>query len=642
MDEKTNEAIQLTLDDKVRQIVCRVIFIVTSCIYLYTAGFGAFSEMLQRCLLIMVCGFTVFLNKPFTIKGNRNVVTRVLDWVFSLAFVAACVYILLVWNDRVTMTSAAPQSDIIMATIMIVLLLVATYKTTGWPLVITCIVFLIYTKIGPYLPSIIAHRGETWSRTASFMYVSTSSIFGVPSGIAATYIICFVIFGAFLETFGAGQWFVDVAFAGTGRFRGGPAKTAIASSALMGMISGSPAANVVTTGTFTIPLMKRMGYKPETAGAVEAVASTGGMFTPPIMGAAAFMMAEFLNMNYSEVAIAAIMPAILYYLSAMLVVDSIAVKEGLLGLPANELPSIKKVMAERGQMGLPIVFIIAVILIGWSPMKAAFWATLLTLAVAFLKPSTRPTLKGILDALESGTRSVASIAISCASAGIIVGVISMTGLATKLSYTLVSISGGNIYIAAILTALITIILGCGMPPTPTYVILATVLVNPLVQMGARALSAHFFIFMFACVGALTPPVAITAYTAAAIAKANPNKTGFTAFRMGLVAYIIPFIFLLNPAILMVGSTFEVVSSAITAILGVFCLTGAIEGYMFKYWSVPSRILLGAAALCTMIPGTLTDLIGVGLIVVGFVLDTFVLKPQPVSETPKAQEAPEAT
>ena len=619
---------ELTLDDKIRSYLCKGIFIITSLIYLYTAGFGAFSEMLQRCLLITICGFTVFLSKPFTIKGQRNTLTRILDWVFSLGFLAAGVYILAVWDVRVTMTSAAPTMDIIMATLMIVLLLIATYKTTGWPLVITCVVFLVYALVGPYLPSIIAHRGETWARTASFMYVSTSSIFGVPAGIAATYIVCFVIFGCFLESFGAGQWFVDVAFAGTGRFRGGPAKTAIASSALMGMISGSPAANVVTTGTFTIPLMKRMGYKPHTAGAVEAVASTGGMFTPPIMGAAAFMMAEFLGVKYAEVAVAAIVPAVLYYLSAMLVVDSIAVKEHLLGMDPSELPSVKKVMQERGQMGLPILFIIVVIMLGWSPMKSAFWATLLTLAMAFLKKETRPNVKSILGALESGTKSVASIAISCAAAGIIVGVISMTGLATKLSYTLMNISNGNIYIAAVLTALITIILGCGMPPTPTYVILATVLVNPLVSMGATPISAHMFIFMFACVGALTPPVAITAYTAAAIAKADPNKTGFTAFRMGLVAYIIPFIFLLNPAILMVGTGVEVALAAVTSIVGVFCLTGAIEGYMFKYWSKVTRAMLAVAALCTMIPGNVTDLIGIALIVAAWLLDKLIFKPAP--------------
>lgn len=618
----------MTLDDKVRSWLCRIIYIATSCLYLYTAGFGSLDEMVQRCLLIMVAGFTVFLTKPFTIKGNRNAMTRMLDWLFAIAIIVACVYIMTVWPARSVSTKAKPPLDSIMGTIMIFVLLVATYKTTGWPLVITCCVFLLYALLGPYMPGFLAHRGYTWKRVAETMYVSTQAIFGVPAGIAATYIVCFVIFGSFLETFGAGQWFVDIAFAGAGRFRGGPAKTAILSSALMGMISGSPAANVVTTGTFTIPLMKRMGFKPHVAGAVEAVASTGGMFTPPIMGAAAFMMAEFLNVKYSTVAAAAILPAVLYYISAILVVDSISVKEHLLGLPRNELPSVKSVMKERGLMGLPILMIIVVILMGWSPMKAAFWATLLTLALSFFSPATRPTVDKFFEALESGTKSVTGIAISCAAAGIIVGILQLTGLATRMSVQLVNLANGNIYIAALLTAIITIILGCGMPPTPTYVILATCLVRPLTEMGASPLSAHMFIFMFACIGALTPPVAITAYTAAAIAKSNPNQTGFTSFRMGIVAYIIPFIFLLNPAILLEGGAMEVVIAAATAILGVFCLTGAIEGYMLKYWSTVTRIMLAVGALMLMIPGTVTDLIGIGLAVLGFVLDKLIFKPQP--------------
>ena len=618
----------MTLDDKVRSWLCRIIFIATSCLYLYTAGFGSLDEMVQRCLLVLVAGFAVFLTKPFQIKGKRYVATRILDWVFAIAMIVVCVYIMSVWPARSVSTKAKPQMDSIMGTIMIIVLLVATYKTTGWPLVITCVVFLVYALLGPYMPGFLAHRGYTWKRVAETMYVSTQSIFGVPAGIAATYIVCFVIFGSFLETFGAGQWFVDIAFAGAGRFRGGPAKTAILSSALMGMISGSPAANVVTTGTFTIPLMKRMGFKPHVAGAVEAVASTGGMFTPPIMGAAAFMMAEFLNVKYSTVAAAAILPAVLYYLSALLVVDSISVKEHLVGLPSNELPSVKQVMKERGLMGLPILMIIVVILMGWSPMKAAFWATILTFVLSFFSKATRPDVKRFFEALESGTKSVVSIAISCAAAGIIVGILQLTGLATRMSVQLVNLAHGNIYIAALLTALITIVLGCGMPPTPTYVILATCLVRPLTEMGASALSAHMFIFMFACVGALTPPVAITAYTAAAIAKSNPNQTGFTSFRMGIVAYIIPFIFLLNPAILLEGSGMNVVLAAATAILGVFCLTGAIEGYLLKYWSMVARIMLGIGALMMMIPGITTDLIGIGLVVVAFILDKVIFKPQP--------------
>ena len=628
MDTENTLAQDMTLDDKVRSWLCRIIFIATSCLYLYTAGFGSLDEMVQRCLLVLVAGFAVFLTKPFQIKGKRYVATRILDWVFAIAMIVVCVYIMSVWPARSVSTKAKPQLDSIMGTIMIIVLLVATYKTTGWPLVITCVVFLVYALLGPYMPGFLAHRGYTWKRVAETMYVSTQSIFGVPAGIAATYIVCFVIFGSFLETFGAGQWFVDIAFAGAGRFRGGPAKTAILSAALMGMISGSPAANVVTTGTFTIPLMKRMGFKPHVAGAVEAVASTGGMFTPPIMGAAAFMMAEFLNVKYSTVAAAAILPAVLYYLSALLVVDSISVKEHLVGLPSNELPSVKQVMKERGLMGLPILMIIVVILMGWSPMKAAFWATILTFVLSFFSKATRPDVKRFFEALESGTKSVVSIAISCAAAGIIVGILQLTGLATRMSVQLVNLAHGNIYIAALLTALITIVLGCGMPPTPTYVILATCLVRPLTEMGASALSAHMFIFMFACVGALTPPVAITAYTAAAIAKSNPNQTGFTSFRMGIVAYIIPFIFLLNPAILLEGSGMNVVLAAATAILGVFCLTGAIEGYLLKYWSMVARVMLGIGALMMMIPGITTDLIGIGLVVVAFILDKVIFKPQP--------------
>ena len=616
------------MEEKIRKNLCRWLFIITSLIYLYTSGFGSFSDMTHRALLVTVCGFTVFLNKPYSKLKPEKAIYKALDWLSAAVFAAAGIYIMVVWGDRTSMIGGAPASDVVMGTVMIVMLLLATFKTTGWPLVITCLIFLAYTFLGPYLPGVLAHRGESWSRTASYMYVSTISIFGVPASIAATYIISFVIFGAFLERFGAGQWFVDVAFAGTGRFRGGPAKTAVVSSALMGMISGSPAANVVTTGTFTIPLMKRTGYKDYEAGAVEAVASTGGMFTPPIMGAAAFMIAEYLGKSYTEIAKAAIIPALLFYLSTFLVVDAMAVKNNLKGLPRNELPSVRSIMLERGHLCLPVIFVIVGIIAGWSAMKVAFWGTLSVLAVAFIKKETRPTLKSILDALESGVKNVSSIVVSCAAAGIIVGVISMTGLATKMSYTLVALAGGNIYVAALIVAIITIILGCGMPPTPTYVILATVLVGPMVEMGASPLSAHMFIFMFSCIGALTPPVAITAYTAAALAKSDPNKTGFRAFRMGLVAYIIPFIFLLDPTILMQGETSSIIMAFITSIIGIFCLAGAVEGYIFRFWGIVPRILLGAAALLLIDPGMTTDLIGLGLLAAAVIIDVITKKAKP--------------
>lgn len=599
----------MMLDDKIRANLSKVLFVATALVYIYTSGFGALSEMTQRALLLTVCGFTVFLLSPIKIRNKQNVLTRFLDWACALAFTGTGVYIMSIWTARASKVGAVPLSDLVMATIMIVLLLIATFKTTGLPLVVTSLLFLAYAKFGPYLPSVFAHRGETWARTANFMYVSTVSIFGVPLGIASTYIISFVIFGAFLEKYGAGQWFVDISYALTGKYRGGPAKTSVVSSALMGMISGSPAANVVTTGTFTIPLMRKTGYADYEAAAVESVASTGGMFTPPIMGAAAFMMAEFLNIPYMAVAKAAIVPACLYYLALILGVDAIAVKRKLVGVKASELPDAKDLFLKRGQLGLPIIFVIAGILIGWSAMKVAFWGIISVIAIAFLRKETRPTVKDFINALEGGVKNVSGIVISCATAGIIVGVISMTGLATKLSYTLMNLTGGSLLLASIFTALITIVLGCGMPPTPTYVILATVLVDPLVKMGAAPISAHMFIFIFSCIGALTPPVAITAYTAAAIAKSDPNKTGLRAFRMGLVAYLIPFIFLINPAILMVGDGVTVLFAILTASLGIFCLSGAVEGYVITKWHGLSRAFLFAASILLMTPGGKTDFWG---------------------------------
>lgn len=615
----------MTRDDKLRSSLSNILFLATALIYIYTSGFGSFSEMTQRALLLTVCGFTIFLNKPWQFRGKQNIVTRSLDWICAIAFSVTGFYIMKVWTSRASTVGSVPTADLVMSTIMIILLLVVTFRTTGFPLVVTSVLFLAYAKLGPYLPSVLAHRGETWTRTASFMYVSTISIFGVPLGIASTYIISFVIFGSFLEKFGAGQWFVDISYALTGKYRGGPAKTSVLSSALMGMISGSPAANVVTTGTFTIPLMRRTGYKDYEAAAIESVASTGGMFTPPIMGAAAFMMAEFLDISYMSVAKAAIFPALLYFFSLLLGVDAIAVKRKLVGVPASELPCARNLLIQRGQLGIPVIFVIVGILLGWSAMKVAFWGILSVIAVAFLKKETRPSFKDFIEALQGSVKNVSAIVISCATAGIIVGVISMTGLATKLSYTLMSFTGGNLFIASIFTALITIVLGCGMPPTPTYVILATVLVTPLVQMGAAPLSAHMFIFIFSCLGALTPPVAITAYTAAAIAKSNPNKTGMLAFRMGLVAYLIPFIFLFNPAILLVGSPLTVLVAVATASIGILCLSGAVEGFFLVYWKLLPRLLLFAAAILLMIPGTNTDLYGVMTIVLAFGSNLLLLK-----------------
>lgn len=595
--------------------IIKWIYVFTSLLYLYIAFFGAFSDMIQRALLITLLCPTIFYTNRLRFKNKSNNIFRVLDYTLAVAFITSGVYIMMVWQDRILKSGTTPFLDIVMGTIMLICLLEATRRTTGKFLSITAMIFLLYTMYGYVLNGFMAHRGESWQRIVSFMYVSTEGIFGVPAGIAATYIILFVIFGAFLEAFGAGQWFVDVSYAATGRFRGGPAKTAILASGLMGMISGSSAANVVTTGAFTIPLMKRTGYKSHVAAAVEAVASSGGMFTPPIMGAGAFIMADYIGVPYTKIAMAAAIPAFLYYFSVILSVDAIALRENLKGLPKSDLPNVGTVMKERGIFVIPIVVLLGLILSGFSPIKSAAFSVLVILLVACLKKETRPNFKKIVSALQSGSESVISIVATCATAGIIVGSMGITGLGAKLSYTLIELAGGNLYVGAIISAVIAIILGCGMPPTAVYIILAAVLSPSLIQMGITPIAAHMFIFIFSCIGAITPPVAITAYTAAAIADADPNKTGMTAFRLGLVAYIVPFIFITSPSLILVGSWIEILGAFGSAVIGVACLVAAFEGVMIKRFNTVGRIMLGISSVLMIYPGSFTDLIGIALVVV---------------------------
>ena len=599
--------------------IVSVIYIITALLYLYFAFFGVSSDMTHRALLIALLCPTVLILKHEKINDKENVFLVVLDYLLAIAMFVAAIYIIVVFPSRTMKVGTTPKTDIIMATILVVVLLLITYRTTGKFMAILAAVFILYALAGRYMPGVLGHRGETWKRLMTFLYVSTEGIFGTPIGIAATYIMAFVVFGAFLEIFGTGEWFVDFSYALTGRFRGGPAKNAVIASALMGMISGSSAANVVTTGTFTIPLMKKSGYSDVESGAIEAVASTGGMFTPPIMGAGAFILAEYVGIRYGKVATASIFPALMYYISILFAVDAMAVKHNINGLDKGQLPSMKEVMKKRGAMAIPIIILVGLICYGYSPMKSAVFSLVSVLVCACFSKETRPTLKKVLKALERGSRSVVPIVSTCACAGIIVGVLSITGLGAKLSYSLIYLAHGNIYIGAVITALITILLGCGMPAAAVYVVLASILAPSLVKMGAEPLAAHMFIFFFSCIGTITPPVAITSYTAAAIAGADANKTGWTAFRLGIVAFIIPFIFLTSPALIMIGTKSEIFIAMVTATLGVFCLVGALEGYMIFRYGIISRIMLGVASICTIVPGLLTDLVGIILIISAVIL-----------------------
>lgn len=393
----------------------------------------------------------------------------------------------------------------------------------------------------------------------------------------------------------------------------------------MGMLSGSPVANVATTGTFTIPLMKKIGFEPRQAGAIEAVASTGGMITPPIMGAGAFIMAEYLNVPYTDIVITAIVPAMLFYLALLLSIDSLAVKQGITGIEKSRLPIARDVMKNGGHLSIPLIFLIVMITWGWSPMKTAFWATILAVAISYYKSTTKPNFKKIFTALESGSREVVSIAAACASAGIIVGVIAITGLGSKLSFALIDLSHGSILLALLLTMLITIILGFGMPPTAVYIILVAIVVPPLVDLGISPIAAHMFLFFFSTLAALTPPVAITAYAAAAIAKADANQTGFTSFRLGILAYIIPFMFVFSPSLLLQGAISEIIIAIITAIIGVGCMVAGIEGYLLTKWNLIPRIIFIISSLLFLDSGWTSDLFAVIGIFTAILIQKFFLR-----------------
>ena len=589
------------------------LLILSSLIFFFTCGFGSFSTLTQRALHWLFMSTAAYLVlETKTIRGKSGKI-----FMAAAAF-ASSLYVLLTWRQRIFGIGDISNLDMIMGILALAVLILAIKLTVGWGLTITASFFLVYALFGPIFPGFLGHSGVKLSRLINFLYLTAEGIFGVALGISSTFIIAFVIFGSMLSGLGGGEWFVDLAYALTGRYRGGPAKTSVVASALMGTVSGSPVANVVTTGTFTIPLMQKIGFQPKIAAAVEAVASTGGMFLPPVMGAGAFIMAEYLNVPYLSVAKAALIPAVLFYISLFLITDIRAVKADLKGLPPEELPDIKDALLKRGYHGLPLLFLIVFIIAGWSPLRVAFWATVLAIVIALISMrDPAKWFKNVIEAFYQGSKQTVPIAVACAGAGIIVGVIGVTGLGTKIASGLISFAHGNLLLGLVLTMISAIILGTGMPITAVYIILAATLVKPLVSMGAEPLSAHMFIFLFAAVAGLTPPVAITSYTAAGIAKTSPTEVAVRGFIYGLPGYIIPFIFVFSPELLMVGTPLSIILAIITAIFGICCLVAAIEGYFLGKWSAFSRVLLFGLAILLLKPGFLSDLTAAGIVTLLF-------------------------
>lgn len=591
-----------------------IVSIIGGCFHLYTGGIGTFSSMVQTAFHWLIMFAVVFLLYPK--KRKRNVV----DWILTASSLAVGIYILMTWQSRVNRVSPTlPAVEIVFGIALILLVLEASRRCTGNFLSITALVFLVYAKVGPYLPGIFRHKGYSWHRILSVLSFSETGIFGNALNISSTFVVLFVLFGAFLNASNGGQLFINIAYSLTGGSRGGPAKTAILSSLMMGTISGSPVANVVTTGTFTIPLMKKAGYSSEEACAVEAVASTGGQIMPPVMGAAAFLVAEYIGIKYGELCVSAFIPAMLYYIALFFIIDLLSIKKGLTGLPREQLPVMKQAVLAGGHLFIPIAVLIISLVNGFSSMKSVFYSILVLILIAQTRRETRMTLKNLIEAIQQGIQSAVPVAVSCAAAGIIVGIVNLTGLGVKFSSSLISLSNGSIPIALFLTMIAAIILGCGLPTTAVYIILASLAAPALVQMGVSALAAHLFVFYFGCISTITPPVALTSYAAAGIGEANPSKTGLKAFFYGIAAYIVPFMFVFSPALLLKDSLPNTIMGLLSALFGIFVLSTSIAGYFRAPMAIPFRLLAFIGACLLIHTSVFTDMIGLGIVAIVFLI-----------------------
>ncbi|MBC7332116.1 MAG: TRAP transporter fused permease subunit [Synergistetes bacterium] len=588
---------------------------------LNVSGIISLSAMSLRAFHLMMMLFLCFSASLLkeTTNNKLKFVGNVALLVLSLL---SGIYILIRWEDIALSGGVTVESDIWLGVLTVFLVLEATRRAAGTALALISALFLIYPFVAPYLPFVLKGKGYSLSRVMSFLFASTEGLFGIPIGVSSTYIILFCIYGAFLSEFGASDFLYKFASSLTKNVIAAAAKTSIVFSALVGMISGSAAGNVAITGSLTIPMMIREGYSPEKAGAISAVAATGGQIMPPIMGAAAFIMAEIIGKPYVSIMKAAVLPAILYFLSIFIIVHLEAKKGRFKEYKAEEVElKFLEVIKGGWHFIIPIAVLVYVLVRGYSPFKAAYYSILTLLAIHLIskRKFDKDFLIKTLNALEKGAKDTLSIAIACAASGIIVGVLSLTGLGIRISSMIFTLSAGAKLLALIWTMVFSIILGMGLPTTAAYLILASVVAPTLVKMGVPLLSAHLFVFFFGCVSTITPPVALASYVAAGIAKANLNKVGWTAFKYGLVSFILPYMFVYSPTLLLEGTFIKVVGSFLFAALGVFAIASAIVGYIGVELKVWQRAFLLVAGVLLIKEGLITDLLGLGLVLFTYAL-----------------------
>ena len=600
--------------------IIAAIAITFSIFQLYTAIFGVLDAQLQRAVHLGFGLALAYLLYPFRRAWTRDHYFHPIDIAFAVLGAATPAYLVIQYRELITRAGIVSTTDAVVGGLGILLVIEATRRVVGLPMVTVVLAFIAYAFLGPYMPGVLAHRGLSPEQLIGHLYFTTEGIFGIPLGVSSTFIFLFILFGAYLESTGLGKFFIDLANALAGWASGGPAKVAVLSSGLMGTVSGSSVANVVGTGSLTIPMMKKLGYNANFAGAVEAAASTGGQLMPPVMGAAAFLMAEFVGVPYIDVVKAAAIPALLYFTGVWLGVHFEAKRKKLKGIPRAELPNPLTLLKERGHLAIPLAVIVYLLVSGYTPMRAALVAIFLSIICAMLRKSTRMKPIEIVYGLERGAKGVLGVLVACASAGIIIGVVTKTGVGLRLASGLIDLAGGMLLPAMFFTMITAIVLGMGVPTTANYVITSTIAAPALEQMGVPVLAAHMFVFYFGIIADVTPPVALAAYAGAGISGGNALKTGVHASKLAIAAFIIPYVFVLSPVLLMVDATpLALVSVTLSALLGMIAISSALCGFLADHCRPYERILLIIAGLLMIKPGSITDLVGLALFVVILVM-----------------------
>lgn len=623
LDEKA-EAVLKKVDKesasrKLAGPVKKVFFIacvLVSCYHLYTAAFGPPVTLVHRSLHVSMMLALCFIMYPFSKKSDLTKPT-LFDWLLVILSFAAPAYIYTDYLGVVERAGNANQTDMVMATLLVVLVLEASRRVSGNALSILSLVFIAYGLYGRSMPGMFMHRGYDWTSLSNHFFANTEGIYGTSVSVAASYIFLFILFGCVMQKSGMGQFFNDMALALAGHTKGGPAKVSVIASGFLGSINGSAVANVVTTGAFTIPLMKKTGYSKEFAGAVESAASVGGQLLPPIMGAAAFIMAEMLSVKYSSIIVWAAVPALLYYLGIIIQVQLRASKDGLVGLPREQLPNTSEVLKRQGHLLLPVFFLLYMLFFsGTTVIFSAVLTILVTILVSWVKRETRMTAGDLVDALADGAKQTVSVAIACACVGIIIGVSSKTGFGLTMANTIISLGDTSILFTLVFTMITCMILGMGLPSIPAYIITASIAAPALAKLGIAPAAAHMFSFYYAMFANLTPPVALASFAAAGLSGGDPMKTGVASVKLAIAGFIVPFMFVYAPQLMLINTSLvEGTMVALTGCLGVFLIAVAVEGYFLAPVSLLLRAVAAVGALMLIKPGIDTDVIGIAVLAV---------------------------